>query len=102
MLIGIDGVPFWTRNRGVLLASLLLGPCPPRPPVDTIHDRMPLIIPREGYPRWLQADADVSGLLEPSESTLVAVSVSSHVNSPNNDDAKCIEPAPVMQPTLFG
>jgi putative SOS response-associated peptidase YedK len=63
---------------------------------------MPLIIPRVAYTRWLDHGADVVDLLTPSESDLLAVPMSPLVNSPNNDDRRCIEPAPVMQPTLFG
>ena len=71
-------------------------------PVDTIHDRMPAVIPREGHARWLRPDADVADLLTPTKSNLVAFPVSTYVNSPNNDDPRCIEPAPLMQPSLFG
>jgi len=71
-------------------------------PVDTIHDRMPLIIPKAAYARWLDHGVDVVDSLRPNPSGLVAVPVSNYVNWPNNDDPKCIEPAPVMQPTLFG
>ena len=91
-----------TTKDGEVVDSVAILTCPPRPPVDTIHDRMPLVIPRDGYTRWLRPDADVVDLLTPSESDLVAIPVSTLVNSPNNDDPRCIEPAPVMQPTLFG
>jgi putative SOS response-associated peptidase YedK len=62
---------------------------------------MPLVIPREACARWLGHDADVSDLLMPSESNFVATSVSSYVNSPSNDDARCIEPAEPAQGALF-
>jgi putative SOS response-associated peptidase YedK len=69
-------------------------------PVHAIHDRMPLVIPREDA-HWLGHDADVSDLLTQSESNLVARPVSSYVNSPKNDDARCIEPAEPPQGVLF-
>ena len=35
------------RARDVeVLESVAILTCPPRPPVDAIHDRMPLLIPR--------------------------------------------------------
>ena len=94
--LGLGGI--WTRsttNDGELLESVALLTCPPRPPVDAIHDRMPLVIPRDAYARWLQTGADVSDLLQPRSTTLVATPVSTFVNSPKNDDSRCLEYAEV-------
>ena len=77
---------------------------PPRPPVDAIHDRMPLVVPREHYARWIDPGADVSDLLEPTTTTLVATPVSPFVNSPKNDSARCLErweAQPPAQRALF-
>ena len=62
---------------------------------------MPPVITCEGRARWLRPDADVADLLTPTKSNLVAFPVSTYVNSLNNDDPKCIEPAPLVQPSLF-
>ncbi|MGD0679288.1 MAG: SOS response-associated peptidase [Polyangiaceae bacterium] len=86
---------------GALVDSVAILTCPPRPPVDAIHDRMPLIIPRDACARWLKPDADVTDLLIPSERHLVAIPVSPYVNSPTHDDPKCIEPAEPVQGSLF-
>jgi len=62
-----------------------------------IHDRMPVILPDHAYDAWLatgegEADA-LRDLLRPFSSELMQVQpVSTHVNSPKNDDATCIEP----------
>jgi putative SOS response-associated peptidase YedK len=61
--------------------------------VAELHDRMPLIVPAAGYARWLDPDrGDLADLLVPSGDGLVAYPVSAFVNSPDNDDRRCIEP----------
>ncbi len=61
----------------------------------SIHDRMPVILAERDYARWLDRDvsgSDVVPLLKPYEgSDLKATPVSPHVNSPRNDDPRCVE-----------
>jgi putative SOS response-associated peptidase YedK len=100
--LGLGGV--WskvTTKDGEILESVAVLTCPPRPPVDAIHDRMPLIIPAADYARWLDRSADVSDLLKPTSTTLVATAVSGLVNSPKNDVPECLEPGEV-QPVQRG
>ena len=64
-----------------------------------IHDRMPVILPRTEYARWLDPalkDADsLSPLLVPfPPEEMLAVPVSTRVNAPSIDDEKCITPLP--------
>jgi putative SOS response-associated peptidase YedK len=95
--LGMRGV--WsttTTADGEVVESVAIMTCPPKPPVDAIHDRMPLVIPRAAYARWIDPRADVRDLLRPGATTLVAVPVSTLVNSPANDDVRLIEPAPLM------
>jgi putative SOS response-associated peptidase YedK len=90
--LGMGGV--WNKTTtvdGEVIESVAILTCPPRPPVAAIHDRMPLIIPRGAYRRWIDMGADVTDLLQPTSTTLVAIPVSTYVNSPKNDDPKCIE-----------
>jgi len=59
---------------------------------------MPVIVPRSNHDLWLDPatrDADELGrLLVPHDPTgMVAFPVSRLVNSPGNDDPRCIEPA---------
>ncbi|MGH3146799.1 MAG: SOS response-associated peptidase [Rubrobacter sp.] len=65
--------------------------------VEDIHERMPVILPRDYYDLWLDPEAEgqeVAGLLEPyAGDDLEAYPVSRFVNSPGNDDSRCIEPA---------
>ena len=102
--MGFAGVWAATTARdGGVLESVAVVTCPPLPPVDAIHNRMPLIVPREHYARWLEPGADVTDLLRPVATTLVATPVSTRVNSPANDDALCLERAEVRpaQRALF-
>jgi putative SOS response-associated peptidase YedK len=98
--LGMGGV--WskaTTSDGEVLESVAILTCPPSPPVTAIHDRMPLIIPHNAYARWLNVSADVTDLLQPTKTTLVAVPVSSYVNSPKNDGPQAIEPVEPRGPT---
>jgi putative SOS response-associated peptidase YedK len=58
-----------------------------------LHNRMPLIVPATGYARWLDPSGkELTDLLVPSALGLVTYPVSTLVNSPANDDPRCIEP----------
>ena len=61
-----------------------------------IHDRMPVILAAEDHGVWLDPQIEdrdrLETLLRPYDSDgLIADPVSRHVNSPRNDDPKCIE-----------
>jgi putative SOS response-associated peptidase YedK len=62
--------------------------------MESIHDRMPVILDPSDYARWLNRDtpgADVEGLLKPCATEgWEARQVSTRVNSPKNDDVDCI------------
>lgn len=57
-----------------------------------IHDRMPVIVPREGFGAWLDGTArDAAELLAAvPEAPLVATPVGRRVNDPGHDDPGCI------------
>lgn len=62
-----------------------------------IHDRMPVILAPEDYEEWLDPQfpdkEKLLALLRPfPEDRLVAIPVSTLVNSPRNEEAACIEP----------
>ncbi len=68
----------------------------------SIHDRMPVILDGADFDLWLDPDMQdrekIEPLLQPYESPeLTADPVSTHVNSPKNDDPKCVE----LQRELF-
>jgi putative SOS response-associated peptidase YedK len=71
---------------------------PARPPVDAVHDRMPVMLPIEHHDAWLDPDfEDVLALTRMLEAgpgfELEAIQVGTRVNSPANDDAACTAPA---------
>lgn len=76
---------------------------PPNPLVAEVHDRMPAILPREAYARWLDpalALPEVLDLLEPFPAeAMEAYPVSNLVNRSGVEDPRAIEPA--RQQTLF-
>ena len=65
--------------------------------VGAIHDRMPVILPPGSYDTWLDPEAqrdELDALLAPyPEDETEAYPVSRFVNSPSNNDPRCVEPA---------
>ncbi len=64
-----------------------------------IHDRMPVILDRQSIDRWIDPgfrDVDVlrSFLVPTANDRLKVTAVSTHVNSPRNDDIHCTDPVP--------
>jgi len=63
--------------------------------MQPIHDRMPVILNPAQYNTWLAADhfsrAQLESLLVPYAGEMRAYPVSRLVNSPKNDDPRCIE-----------
>jgi putative SOS response-associated peptidase YedK len=73
-----------------------------------IHDRMPVILGLKDHEKWLGDDpAALSAVLRPYPAAdMVAYPVSTHVNRPANDTARCVErveesPEPRMDRMLF-
>jgi putative SOS response-associated peptidase YedK len=99
-----DGRPFafaglwesWDKGGGELLTCTILTTSP-NSVLQGIHDRMPVILPHDAYNAWLDPDADREELGElmipyPGDD-LETYPVSRFVNSPRNNDERCIEPA---------
>lgn len=66
--------------------------------VGEVHGRMPVILPREDHDLWLDPDfrerEPLTALLRPYPAdAMEAYPVSRFVNSPSNDDERCIERA---------
>ncbi len=61
-----------------------------RPPVAAIHDRMPVLLSREGARRWLQGPPP--RVLVPDDVPLSSRPVSPRVNSVAHDDPACLAP----------
>lgn len=108
-----DGEPFafaglWAHWRGGAepITSCAIVTAPANSALAPIHDRMPLILPREHEAAWLdpeQRDPDaLQDLLAPvGPERIAARVVSALVNSVDHDGPKLIEPAPDPAPSLF-
>ena len=84
----------WWRD-GEKLESFTILTTSPNELVAPVHDRMPVIIVPEDYARWLDPErnaTDVQDLLRPyAAGEMEAIPVSKHVNTPANDDPRCVE-----------
>lgn len=64
--------------------------------LQPIHERMPLLVPREAWGIWLDEHSTpeqlVSLLTPPPASGMRAYRVGPHVNNPRNDDPDCLLP----------
>jgi putative SOS response-associated peptidase YedK len=65
--------------------------------VGELHERMPVIVAPDAYDVWLDPSSErdeLTGLLAPyPEDEMEAYPVSRFVNSPSNNDPRCVEPA---------
>jgi putative SOS response-associated peptidase YedK len=79
--------------------------------VRPIHDRMPVILPRDDYAKWLDPEVEDAGKLQellvpfPAEE-MKTYAVSGLVNKPQNNGPECLAPveierAPAPQRDLF-
>jgi hypothetical protein len=86
----------WKDADGTSLFTCAIITTAPNDAVRPVHDRMPVIVPREAREAWLDPSADddsLIGVLKPYPGTdLIGYAVSARVNSVANDDADCIEP----------
>ena len=70
--------------------------CEPNERLSGLHNRMPVILPRETYDSWLDprtGGEDLQSLMTPyAASNMTTYPVSRLVNNPRNDLPACIEP----------
>jgi putative SOS response-associated peptidase YedK len=74
----------------------------PNKVVEPIHDRMPVVLPRDEERTWLEADSDERReVCRPyPKDDLETYPISTRVNNPMNDDARVIEPLENKQSDL--
>jgi putative SOS response-associated peptidase YedK len=108
-----DGKPFalagvwdrWVSTDGEIIESCAVLTQPARPPVDAVHDRMPLVLEPGSWDRWLDVAltdaADLRSMLAPHTPELIAYQVGPHVNDPRHDGPACFEPSQELQRSLF-
>jgi putative SOS response-associated peptidase YedK len=86
------------REGGEPLRTFTILTTKPNATVAPLHDRMPVVLEPRDWATWLDAEApldQVRALLRPaSEELLAARAVSPLVNRVENDDPRCVEPAP--------
>ena len=89
----------WDRRKspeGETVESCCIVTCEPNELAAKFHNRMPVIIAPEDYDTWLTGTPEQAlALLKPYPAEdMRAYPVSSKVNSPKNDTAELVEPAP--------
>lgn len=62
------------------------------PPVAAVHTRMPALLEPKSVDAWLHGDHPDELLRPTSPGTLAARPASRRVNSPKNDDPRCLDP----------
>lgn len=87
----------WNSIDGSMILSCTIITTEPNELMQTIHNRMPVILPEESYQKWLepgeQNPEELSPLLKPYPADqMVAYPVSTLVNSPANDLPECVAP----------
>ncbi len=87
----------WRSPDDEIIESFAIITTEPNALVSAIHTRMPAILEEQAYHAWLAPNNQDLATLQPLlgpyiEKPMVAVPVSSHANSPHNDDPRCIEP----------
>ena len=103
-LLGFAGLwEFWRDRRfegdeedAPMLRSCTIVTCDSSRPVATVHDRSPVVLPREAWDEWLAPEplspAEVAGLLAPApDGLLVGYPVSRRVNDARADDPSMVE-----------
>jgi putative SOS response-associated peptidase YedK len=113
-----EGKPFafaglweiWNSPDGSEIRSATVITTSPNSIVEPIHNRMPVILKREDYQRWLDPKEqspeqvqELTALLQAyPASEMEAYPVSNQVNSARNESSDLINPIEIQPTTLFG
>lgn len=87
----------WTNPKGEEVRTCTIITCAPNKLMESIHNRMPVILDAEARDIWLDPKNEdstaLTGLLKPyAEDEMEAFAVSKLVNSPENDREECLKP----------
>ncbi len=81
-----DGKPF--ALGGVVLGEgAAIVTTDPLPGIIELHDRMPLVLAKQDWSKWLEGDKP-----KPTLNGFESYPVSTFVNSPKNDAKECVQP----------
>ena len=88
----------WEGVNGSVIESCTIITTTPNDLMQTIHNRMPVILEQSDYALWLDPDVQkpeqLTQLFAPRPSSgMIAYPVSTIVNNPVNDNPECIEPS---------
>lgn len=92
----------WTHEPGKVIRSFAIITTGPNALMEPIHNRMPVILPKEAYDEWLNGDNEnnVIEMLKPFPESLMKVyQVSDKVNSVKAEGPELIKP--LTQTDLF-
>ncbi len=96
--LALAGIWEHWEHDGAVIESCAIITCAANARLATVHDRMPVVIARPDYARWLapeRAGPAPLELLRPAADDAFALyPVSTRVNSPRHDAPDCIEPLP--------
>lgn len=85
----------WRPRDGEAIETFTIVTTDANEAIAAIHDRMPVILPKEAEDAWLRADvAEASALLKPYEGPVALRAVSRVVSSVKNDVPECLDDAP--------
>ncbi len=89
-------------DPGAWLTTFTIITTAAEPGLDVIHDRMPLVLPRDRWDAWLDPDVqdpdDVRALVEPPvPGRFLATAVSPRVNAVSNNGPELVEAMPVEE-----
>jgi putative SOS response-associated peptidase YedK len=92
----------WEGPEADVIESCTLLTTQPNDFMRQLHNRMPVILQPKDYELWLDPKVQEASLLQPlllpfPPDEMDAYPVSRYVNSPDNDDPRCIEPLPQQQ-----
>jgi putative SOS response-associated peptidase YedK len=92
----------WESSSAEVIESCTLLTTQPNDLMRELHNRMPVILQPGDYDLWLDPQVQEVELLQPllrafPPEEMAAYPVSRYVNSPDNDDPRCIEPLPQQQ-----
>lgn len=87
----------WHSSDGSQVRTCTIITTSPNELVKALHNRMPVILPRDSYGQWLsntpQTPENLDPLIKPYPSAeMAAYPVSTLVNNPKNDHAACVVP----------
>ena len=96
----------WRSPEGMDLNTFVIVTTRANAELQSLHDRMPVLLDAEGRQRWLSGAthdfAALEELMHPwHQSKLEVTEVSTHVNSVAVDDPQCLQPPAVQQLRLL-